>query len=151
MNKALLLGLVVVVSVAMIGGFMVVGGPGYARMEKQDAKRARDLQDLFRYLECRSEDKVLPQTLDDEEYCPTTVVLSSTADPVTGDPYAYRRLDDRHFEVCATFATEAQKDKRGYPYNSLKFEGQTGCRRGVVLASKTSLKPMDKFTVEPIE
>lgn len=134
MNKALMVGLIAIVAGALIGGFMVVGGPGYARLEKQDMQRASDLQDLFRFLQCRSYEKVLPETLADEEYCPDHVRLAATKDPATGDPYVYRRLDDQSFEICATFATEAQKGNSGYPYRALEFNGQIGCRKGVTVS-----------------
>jgi hypothetical protein len=130
MNKLLLAGLVVIVSVGLIGGFMAVGGPAYARLEKQDLERSKDLQDLFRYLECRPSNEVLPKTLEDESYCPSHRNVFSTKDPVTGENYMYRRLDDTQFEVCAIYATDAQKGSRGYPSRALKFDGKVGCRAG---------------------
>ena len=34
----------------------------------------------------------------------------SIVDPETGEPYAYRVLDDRRFELCATFDTVRKGD-----------------------------------------
>ena len=136
MNRALLIGLIAVVIAALIGGFVVVGGPGYARLEKQDAQRARDLQELFLYLQCQQHDMVLPATLTDSAYCPNHAILTVAKDPETGDPYAYNRVNDTRFEICATFATKAQMGRNGYPYRALHFEGQVGCRKGETRAPK---------------
>ncbi len=130
MNKVLLLGLIALVSAALIGGFMAVGGPGYARLEQQDAQRARHLQDLYVYLQCRSSGEPLPETLADESYCPREVSRTQVKDPVTGEAYQYRRLDDRRFEICAVFVTESQMGGNGFPYRALVFDGKVGCRSG---------------------
>lgn len=150
MNRVLMVGLIVIVSAALVGGFMVVGGPGYARLEKHDMARARDLQGLHGFLLCRNDDKVLPKTLESEGYCPNFSRQITLTDPVSGDPYIYRRLDDTSFEVCATFATNAQMGKGGFPSGALKFDGQIGCRTGVKLVKQANFTPMDQFIVEPI-
>ncbi len=136
MNRALLIGLVAVVIAALIGGFMVVGGPGYARLEKQDAQRANDLQQLYGFLQCRASDNVLPANIEDTGYCGTYLGSVSTADPVTAEPYDYRRVSDTSFVICATFVTEVHKGNNRYPYKALKFEGQVGCRHGETIAPK---------------
>ncbi|MGC1496437.1 MAG: hypothetical protein WA790_11570 [Sulfitobacter sp.] len=151
MNRALMFGMVALVLAALIGGFMVVGGPSYARLEKQDAERAKDLQGLYVYLTCRSSDAVLPQTLEDPDYCPSQAQVISTKDPATHESYEYRRLDDASFEVCATFVTHSQKGSRGYPYRTLTFEGQLGCRKGVTSSSQAGIQRMQQFSVQPIK
>lgn len=132
MNRLLLAGMVVLVTGALIAGFVVVGGPGYARLEKADVQRAQDLQRLHAYLQCGHEDTILPETLDEDDYCPSYAGDITTTDPATGEAYAYRRISDRSFEICATFATDPQTVKREYNFQSLTFEGQVGCRTGVV-------------------
>jgi hypothetical protein len=138
MNRLLLIGLIVIVTGALIAGFSVVGGPGYARLEKADAQRAQDLQQRHAYLQCNWEDAVLPTTLEEDGYCSSFSGNITTTDPATGEAYTYERTNDRSFKVCATFATNTQKVKGEYTFRSLTFEGQTGCREGV------SVKAVDR-------
>lgn len=131
MNRLLLAGLIVVVTGALIAGFAVVGGPGYARLEKADAQRAQDLQRLHNYLQCSWEETILPEALSDDAYCFSYAGDIPTTDPVTGEEYMYRRISDKSFEICATFVTEAQKSTGRYTSRSISFDGQIGCRAGV--------------------
>ena len=113
MNKLLFAGAVILVTVALVGGFMVVGGPGQARLEKQDKERVSDLKRIHRYLECNQKVETpdpLPVALDDKTYCAgfygSINSREDLTDPATGAPYVYRRISGRDFEICAQFATD---------------------------------------------
>ena len=126
MNRLLLAGLIAVVGAGLIAGFMVVGGPGYARMEKNDAQRTRDLRELTEYYRCALSrinpegDGISPTRCSGYEQLP------DVADPLTGEPYRYARLGDDAFQVCATFQTSAETRARTRD-TFLTFEGQEGC------------------------
>ena len=59
----------------------------------------------------------MPASPDDKTYCTGSYILISPNhdfdDPVTNEPYVYRRKSDSDFEICAQFATdEAGNDGR---------------------------------------
>ena len=116
MNKALLVALIVLVGAALVAGFSVVGGPGYARMERHDATRLRDLRALSDYHLCMIDQKG-PQAGDiSVDRCAGYDTTSDRADPATSEPYAYTRLGPALFQICATFETAPAR-----------LEGQRGC------------------------
>ena len=117
MNKLLLMCMSVLVGGAIIGGLVVVGGPQHARLAQQDSQRLSDLLTLHRHLMCLGHPrKPLPQALADDSYCPgmrpgLRDVLTQ-GDPATGAPYAYHRLSDTAFEVCATLALDPAEARK---------------------------------------
>ncbi|THF75398.1 MAG: hypothetical protein E8G75_08910, partial [Sulfitobacter sp. SK025] len=122
--------LLVLVGGAIAGGLLVVGGPGRARAERQDAARLADLRSLHTYLSCPGRSKrPLPRALDDAEYCPGPSGGIAGAphlrDPVSGQAYAYTRLDDHRFEVCATVAVDPARHAKG----SVKKRAWSGMAR----------------------
>lgn len=127
MNKVLFACVVLIVGGGLIAGFMIVGGPGYARMERHDIERASDLRTMGDYYRCvlaqknRADDAALPPRCTGYEQTP------DLTDPTTGEPYRYTRLGPEAFEVCATFQTDAQRDDRNLRYSYLTFTGNEGC------------------------
>lgn len=130
MNRFLFVVAAGMVVVALSWGLSIVGGPSQARAEKADAERARDLQKLRSYLECRPGEPVLPQSLSDTDYCPGRRGGLTLTDPVTGDGYVYKRLSDERFEICAQFEVEEHRRQDGARWVQLVFDGQVGCLAG---------------------
>lgn len=112
MNRALLIGFSALVAVAIGGGLWVVGSPTHARHQKQDEARLSALLSWQSKLRCLARTDALPETLETAAACPDTGFFDqgiSAFDPVTGAPYAYSRLSDQAFEVCATLALDPRQ------------------------------------------
>jgi hypothetical protein len=114
------------VSLGMIGGFLAVGGPGYARMEKNDAQRTSDLRRLAEHYRCIAVEDV--QDGISPRYCGGVIEKPDLRDPVTDTPYEYTSVDPLAFQVCATFETD-QETAREARNRQLYFDGQVGCLR----------------------
>lgn len=123
MNRAILALLVVFVGGGLIAGFALVGGPGYARMEKFDRERAQDLRALVRYYSCGPSRE---ETRSETGVCDGGNVPADLVDPVTDAPYLYRVIADGQFEICAEFQTETAHNRR---FRDVHFDGATGCLR----------------------
>jgi hypothetical protein len=105
MNRALFALLITFVGAGIVGGLMVVGGPGYARMEKNDRQRVSDLRVLADHYRCTT----APAKTDDGislRYCGGPEALPTAVDPTTGAAYRYTKSGETFFEVCAMFQTE---------------------------------------------
>lgn len=129
MRLVLFVVMMFVISAALVGGFLTVGGPQQGRNEQQDRQRLDDLLTLKRYLSCSINDTALPVDLNQEAYC-RKKRAPSVFDPQTGLPYVYRLLDENVFEVCATFQAGHVKQIRYSRTNELRFEGKEGCLTG---------------------
>ncbi|WP_212524921.1 hypothetical protein [Actibacterium sp. MT2.3-13A] len=94
--------LAALVAALVVFGLLTVGGPGKGRMERRDATRLSDLQDLGQYVRCvaNTQDKTLPAGLAPVETCQRELRL---ADPFTGAPYLYQRVSDTAYRLCAGF------------------------------------------------
>ena len=124
MNRLLLLGLLALIAGGLIGGFMVAGGPGYARMEAQDRQRARDLREWGQYHACRLRDQQ-----ESGARCVRENLPPDRRDPETGEAYRFSRTDADSFEVCATFRTTGTERAPSYELLALDMDGSTGCLR----------------------
>jgi len=101
-----LLSLIVVV--AVIAAFLVVGSPMEARKQSADAQRVSDLASIVQMVrEYRIQNHKLPERLTDCVSYPTQEGVLN--DPQTGKPYEYRALPGDKFELCATFETDTTK------------------------------------------
>lgn len=101
----------VVVAIGLVLAFLVIGPPSHARLVALDTQRVTDLQSLASDLHDRFGDtnerlpKVLPGDL-------------SERDPVTRREYEYRRIDARHYALCAVFALASESEHISrYPYS----------------------------------
>lgn len=126
MNRLLFALLIAFVGAGIIAGFMVVGGPGQARMERNDETRVSDLRRLGQYYRCQLDEwqrsGISPNRCSGQGQKP------DLADPVTGAPYRVVGPSGTMFEICASFETDAQKHRPNGPAG-LFFDGQTGCIR----------------------
>lgn len=103
------LGAVVAVSIA---GFWLLGSPAKQRLISLDTERVNDLSAISEQLwrpvaeSNGNSSDTLPDVLPDADQKTNTYL-----DPETGEPYEYRRLSDRTYELCATFAFESQSEE----------------------------------------
>ena len=102
-SRGWLAGLVAAAGVAaVVGGFVIVGSPGEARLRRIDDRRVTDLEDLQRAIDVyRTRTGTTPATL--EALVQAKVRQALPADPVTGQSYEYSTRGDSTFELCATF------------------------------------------------
>jgi hypothetical protein len=107
-GRSILVGFIVAAVCIAIGtAFVYVGSPGEARKSRFDERRVTDLNDIARNLDSywRTNGR-LPAALREAARGGNDSV---PRDPESGEPYAYRAIDGRHYEICATFAG-ASKD-----------------------------------------
>ena len=92
----------VAVAAGAVAGFWVLGTPGQQRLITSDRQRLEDLSAIANTLywqrQDQSEDYVLPENLDTDD---------QRQDPITQEFYAYSKLDESRYELCATFATDS--------------------------------------------
>ena len=99
----ILLGLaIVVVAAAIVVGLRFVGSPADERLRQSDRRRIEDLQAIG-----FAQDRYWRQY---SEVAPSLDLLAaeggpplSLQDPLTGEPYEYRTLQNDLYEVCARF------------------------------------------------
>jgi len=113
---------IVVVVAAVIAGVILLDSPAQERLRRLDERRVSDLRELSYAVDVYWTRKGnLPSSLADlssEER-----VVRELADPETGDPYEYRVLNDKAYELCAVFARDTDTDERDSPYMNFWFHG----------------------------
>lgn len=141
MGRALLVGLVALLALAVISGLVLTGGPFAARQDKMDLRRLEDLARLSDTLNCAADGRAvseLPEMLTLEtlrNHCGGMPVLAEMLlDSETGAPYAYERLSDWEYTLCATFTDADKTSRRGrVSFDRLaSFNPETGCVSGKV-------------------
>jgi hypothetical protein len=118
----------IVVVVAVVWGFALVGSPRTTRLQRFDQQRLDDLQTIFREIQslCRDPDikdelkRPLPDTLDDLASLARHERID-VADPETGQRYGYTVKDGTTYELCATFSLERDSDVKVF-WNHLSGE-----------------------------
>ena len=104
--------LVVVSSVSY--GIYLVGTPAEQRTLKFDQRRVGDLTDIsFAVASYWEDTDRLPETLADLQGRQT--FIRSAEDPETGEPYEYRGLSEKGYELCAVFTTDSAEQDREFP------------------------------------
>ncbi len=103
----------VVILLAFVAGFFVVGSPAHQRDIRMDENRISDLQSIqYQVLFYWQQKDSLPESLDslnDPLYGYEVPI-----DPITDEAYRYSVEDDLSFSLCATFSTSS--DERGNEY-----------------------------------
>ncbi|MBV8332137.1 MAG: hypothetical protein JO192_05315 [Candidatus Eremiobacteraeota bacterium] len=85
----------------LVAGFTVTGSPSHARDVAIDQKRVDDLKDIASRLRTRYRDTgTFPAALPSEW----------AHDPVTKQPYPYRRTGRSQFMLCATFTAPSENE-----------------------------------------
>ena len=108
----------VVVVVAIIWGFALVGSPGTTRLQRFDQQRLNDLRTIFHEIQslCQDPDikdelkRPLPETLDELATLARHARIN-LSDPESGQPYGYTVKDETTYELCATFSLERDSDR----------------------------------------
>ncbi len=91
-----------VVVLAVGAGLVVLGPPARARARRLDGQRVGDLRNLSNALDHYVDKRgALPRTLSELEGEPW--MRLRITDPVTGQEYRYRVLDEHRCELCGTF------------------------------------------------
>jgi hypothetical protein len=87
---------------AIAAALTVVGSPGEARERRFDERRVSDLSEIAASLDRYwATNTALPASL---EEAAQGGAASVPRDPESGEAYGYRALDERRYELCATFA-----------------------------------------------
>ncbi len=97
----------VVVLVAIVAGFFIVGTPQQARQYRLDEQRVSDLQNIqWQIVNYWQRKESLPATLSDlnDEIGGYSVPV----DPATGTEYRYTRQSPLDFTLCATFGASSR-------------------------------------------
>lgn len=113
---------VALVVAAVIVGVILLDSPAQERLRRLDERRVSDLRELSYAVDVYwTREGSLPSSLEDlsnEER-----VVRELADPETGNPYEYRVLGDKAYELCAVFARDTATDEREAPFRSLWSHG----------------------------
>jgi type II secretory pathway pseudopilin PulG len=126
-RKDAFLGLVIgVVTVTVIGGLVMLGSPGEARVRRLDERRVADLQAIARATNVyRTRHGRLPPSL--EELAQEAGMRVDLRDPTTAERYSYRTVDSLTYELCARF----ERVSRGGPDDEPQWGGDVSWPHGV--------------------
>jgi hypothetical protein len=104
-----------VAAVAVVGGFLFGGSP--EREQRVAADRAR-IDDLRSIAIAIARDARVPEIpplkvrpTSSQGHGPRTSAVSTA-------PYPYRRMDARHFQLCATFLEKAPETNTAFPHDA---------------------------------
>lgn len=118
----------VVIAVALVAAFLVMGSPAEQRATQLDVRRVQDLQRLARGVESHAQLRgALP---------PALATLSAqpgsrwpVTDPATGAPYGYETTGPRSYRLCAVFETDtARADGDAVPWGGDGWNHAVGRR-----------------------
>lgn len=141
-NKVFYIGMAAVVLTAIIIGFFTVGGPNTARQDMFDMRRYENLRQIATALHCKNWrilQPELPDKLDLESiraYCGgVQMQVDVLVDNETNIPYAYTRISETEYSVCASFYNAHRTMRLSYqgdPRWDASFNPDTGCFTGRV-------------------
>lgn len=104
-----------IVGISIMGGFFVIESPFLHRLRRLDEQRISDLQLTHTYLfNYWQQYNALPRSLPHFEEDTPLVVLPR--DPETGAYFEYKTIDERTFELCASFALATMEKEERRPY-----------------------------------
>ena len=97
------------VLIAIVAGFLMLGSPGQQRLISLDSERVNDLSQIASNLVYTVENpgNTTPAPQLPESLPASIASRDDLRDPLTKEPYEYRRLNDSAYELCATFATNS--------------------------------------------
>ncbi len=134
---------------AIVGGLFLAGSPGEARLTRLDDRRKVDLQMISRATDFYwSQKQELP--LDLEQLSRERGVrIRAILDPGSGEPYEYRILGEKSYELCAVFDLEDQSPEERYPRESI-VSGERFWTHGVGrVCFPVEAMALDRVVVEP--
>lgn len=99
----------VIVLVAIVSGFFILGSPAEVRLTRLDAQKVSDLQTIqWQVVNYWQQKEKLPATLDDLNDPLSGGIIPN--DPQNGEAYIYEVTGARSFKLCATFNKEGVGD-----------------------------------------
>ncbi len=102
-----------VVVIAVVRGLVMLGPPSEARARQLDQRRVQDLRMITSLADVYwARHGALPSTL--EELSSEPGMRPTSRDPVSGEPYAYRALDAKKYELCAEFEHDSTELPQGF-------------------------------------
>jgi hypothetical protein len=105
----------------LVLGLVTAGSPRLERLRRLDELRLEDLRAIRQGIgNWTQKGRALPASLGALATDPDSPVLR-LRDPETQKPYDYRLIDDRHYELCATFATADSLGNAGHPGEAAGF------------------------------
>lgn len=124
---------------AVGGGFLLVGSPEEARLQRLDDRRVSDLQQIQRAVSLQwTRTRHLPESID--AAVRETSAAEPLRDPTAQVPYDYRVLDGANYEVCATF----DRASDGGPYPGDAFWSHPAGRACFRLVAADLNRPMPR-------
>lgn len=107
--------IVAIVFVAVIVyGFILLGSPSLQRAIKLDEQRVNNLQNISYAIDSYWErNRALPGMLNDLQG--PAYWVDSIQDPLSGEPYEYRAISEKKYELCATFQSRSKEQLPEYP------------------------------------
>jgi hypothetical protein len=102
-RKLFVAAVIAAVLAAVAAGLSLLRSPGEERVRRIDARRVDDLRAISEAIDVyRSRRERLPATL--HEIAAETGLASRLLDPETKQPYEYRALGAKEYELCARFS-----------------------------------------------
>jgi hypothetical protein len=100
----------VLVLAAIIWSFTVMGGPGSQRDLRIDQRRIEDLQNIqYQVINYWQQKEKLPATLDELKNPISSYMVPQDPEFEKGMVYEYKKIDDKKFQLCATFTLPLPK------------------------------------------
>lgn len=138
--------LAAIVLAAVIGGIAVVGGPGHARKEREDASRENTLYAAAQAVACyKQATGKVPESLADGEAILTAIDAETRSkghcdnpkvetDPVTHQPFRLQPGSRGDVEICAVFALP----REGRAEDNWRFTRKNNALPGLAEPRKTA-------------
>ncbi|MDA8611401.1 DUF5671 domain-containing protein [Candidatus Pacebacteria bacterium] len=101
-----------IILISVVSGFFLIGSPAEQRKIKNDEIRVNNLRSIqYSVLEYWQKTEGLPENLEDLND-PLSYYIEEN-DPVTGESYEYKVIDELTFELCADFESESLSSSEG--------------------------------------
>ena len=110
----------VIILIAVVGAFFIVGSPQSARLAQFDQQKISDLQGIqYQIVNYWQSKESLPNSLSDLNDPISSFIVP--VDPQTNQPYEYNVKDAENltFELCATFNKEGKDQYGQYRFSSI--------------------------------
>ena len=105
--------LIAVVVAVVIVGVILLDSPAQERLRRLDERRVDDLRSISAELDFYwTRERTLPSSL--EELANKPGVFLELYDPETGQPYEYRVLGSKTYELCAEFARDTAEERNRF-------------------------------------
>jgi hypothetical protein len=116
-SKIIAGGVSLVVLVAVISGFFLIGSPHHQRLVRFDETKVNDLENIqWQIVSYWQQHEVLPATLGDISNSLNNFIVP--VDPESKESYSYQVTGDRSFELCAVFNLPNTDNQSEYSYPS---------------------------------